>query len=422
MKAVIKQISKSFQLLLLFGILFAFAMFQGGFVSWFLFYSVTPFLLYMLVINFYPIQKWTVSRDVTTDYVQAGQSVTVTITVKRRIRFPLFFALIEDDLPATLQYQDVGRKKYYQTDVSSYKRNRIVQRIVYPLMKKHFTYQYHLPHLPRGKHVLSGITIQVGDPFGFVQQKKTFPLEKILMVYPAEREMNFKQQVFRTSEGSSPSMQIDDRLTNVVSGVREYTPGDRFSWIDWKSTARMNKVMTKEFEQEKDTEIAVILPVMGQKQEHVLAFEAAVEWSVSLLQALRSYHQTSSFMTIGQKSKLFHSHELRFHFPVVQNYLATVQLEEKDDVVTDQLGSIPVSAYHAKTIFILCSLDDGLLQKITQIHEQNHAVLVFFIAIHQTMNQEEQQRIETLKARNISVQMLTEKELAADRWEVSPAL
>ena len=36
--------------------------------------------------------------------------------------------------------------------------------------------------------------------------------------------------------------------TTMATGVREYVPGDRFSWIHWKSFAKNGELRTKEFE------------------------------------------------------------------------------------------------------------------------------------------------------------------------------
>ena len=36
----------------------------------------------------------------------------------------------------------------------------------------------------------------------------------------------------------------------VISGVREYQSGDQLSWINWKATAKTNKMMTNEFEEQ----------------------------------------------------------------------------------------------------------------------------------------------------------------------------
>ncbi len=39
-------------------------MFQGGFVSWFIFYSFIPFALYSILLSFYPLSEMKVSRTI----------------------------------------------------------------------------------------------------------------------------------------------------------------------------------------------------------------------------------------------------------------------------------------------------------------------------------------------------------------------
>ncbi|MGO4076029.1 DUF58 domain-containing protein, partial [Staphylococcus aureus] len=45
--------------------------------------------------------------------------------------------------------------------------------------------------------------------------------------------------------------------THVTTGVREYQQGDRFAWVDWKTTARRGQLMTKEFEQNQSKDLVV---------------------------------------------------------------------------------------------------------------------------------------------------------------------
>src|SRR5690625_6635368 len=53
-------------------VLFSFAMFQGGFLSWFLFYSYIPFFLYYMLFIFYPLHKWKVDSNLSSRVVHAG--------------------------------------------------------------------------------------------------------------------------------------------------------------------------------------------------------------------------------------------------------------------------------------------------------------------------------------------------------------
>jgi len=70
---------------------FVFAMFQGGFVSWFLFYSFIPFGLYSLFITFIPVLKMDVNRETNQDIYMAGEQFIGTITIERKLAFPLFY-------------------------------------------------------------------------------------------------------------------------------------------------------------------------------------------------------------------------------------------------------------------------------------------------------------------------------------------
>ena len=47
----------------------------------------------------------------------------------------------------------------------------------------------------------------------------------------------------------------------MISGVREYQSGDQLSWINWKATAKVNKMMTNEFEEQKRERLCLILDI-----------------------------------------------------------------------------------------------------------------------------------------------------------------
>ncbi len=64
----------------------------------------------MLSIPFYPFNKWRVNRVLSSKYGQAGGSVLITITLERKIPFPLFYLVVEENSPTTLNYQTLVRK------------------------------------------------------------------------------------------------------------------------------------------------------------------------------------------------------------------------------------------------------------------------------------------------------------------------
>ncbi|QGH33219.1 DUF58 domain-containing protein [Gracilibacillus salitolerans] len=418
MKPMIRKIVRELQLLLLLGILFVFAMFQGGFVSWFLFYSMLPIIFYMLFIPFYPIHHWKIDRKVSDRYLETGGNIEVTITIRRKSPFPMFYLVLEEVLPETLQFQDVGKKKYqYLSDRQSYNRKRHVKKVIYPGFQKEFTIHYRIEHLPRGKHHLSDINLRIGDPFGFVECKYLFSAAKEFFVYPAIQDLKWKQQSMSLEEGTTSSHIHDEKLTNVVSGVREYIPGDRFSWIDWKTTARKNTVMTKEFEQEKDSSIVVILDVGGLQQSQRLVFEAVVEWTASILQSLRKKDQSISFYTFGKSERFFSNQQLQFQFPAVQNYLSTVK-QEQVSLAERMVTPMKELSRGSVILFVIHHLDELLVERLSNWKKQDYTLVVCYVIPEKQLDAKEEQYIRSLRLKNISVQTVTEKQLMQEQWEV----
>src|SRR4029453_19147771 len=59
-------------------------------------------------------------------------------------------------------------------------------------------------------------------------------------------------------------------VTPNVSTIREYQPGDSFNRIHWRSTARQNQLMVKEFELDPPAEVYVVLD-MQERVQQILA-------------------------------------------------------------------------------------------------------------------------------------------------------
>ena len=53
----------------------------------------------------------------------------------------------------------------------------------------------------------------------------------------------------------------------MATGVRDYQAGDRVTWIHWKSFARTQNLMTKEFEDRQSEDILVLLD--GRESESI---------------------------------------------------------------------------------------------------------------------------------------------------------
>jgi uncharacterized protein (DUF58 family) len=264
---------------------FSYAMFQGGFVSWFLFYSFMPFALYCLAIIVYSLNELNVSRHLQKMDFNAGEPLKVMISVRRKYPFPLFYLIVEDQLSESLMH--LPKQKI----------------LLFPGFKKEFSCDYTISELPRGEHFFHAFKLRVGDPLGLLVKEKIFMNEEKIIVYPVYSEILYRPFENHYDQGMTASRERVQRDTSMAIGVREYQPGDRFSWINWKATAKRNDIMTKEFEQRQSHDVFVVMDCAPD-----LHFESIVSFTASLLHAvLKKRGPTRAFDSKSGESQLSHS-------------------------------------------------------------------------------------------------------------------
>ncbi|MBJ7931229.1 MULTISPECIES: DUF58 domain-containing protein [Bacillus cereus group] len=264
---------------------FVYAMLQGGFVSWFLFYSTIPIGLYSLLLPFYALRDAEVKRITNQNKYAAGEQFVSTITIKRKLPFPLLYLVIEDELPPPF---------------TSCKQEKMNKVILFPGLKRNISFQYVIDTIPRGEHTFSSVRVKTGDLFGMIEKKVTFSVPDTFLVYPQYVDIAYRQLENHFEQGAL-SANINSAKDSTVSvGVRDYKPGDRFSWIDWKATARTNNIMTKEFEQQRSHNIMIFMD----RTDSPL-FESVVTFTASIVRAVLKQNSPASFVSVGKERTIF---------------------------------------------------------------------------------------------------------------------
>lgn len=254
---------------------YVFAKFQGGFVSWFIFYTLIPFVAYSILLYFYPLNDITVSRHIERRHVTRNGQVDVVVTLKRRLPFPLLYVVLKD--------------QYVHAEHEKTKRN-----ITLLGFRKTYEYAYTLKDVQRGEYVLKAIEIEVVDFFNWIGKKKVFAVRDAFLVYPGVTTVAHDYASKGENEGQRLSAYRLAKDATMPSGVREYAPGDRMSWIHWKSFARTTKLMTKEFDEQRAEQYTVLLDCAASA-----AFEEAVEFTASVVATARQDQARLTLVTAG---------------------------------------------------------------------------------------------------------------------------
>ncbi|RME49823.1 MAG: DUF58 domain-containing protein, partial [Deltaproteobacteria bacterium] len=144
----------------------------------------------------------------------------------------------------------------------------------------------------RGVHSLPPVALQTAFPFGFFRKSRFFPMKTEVLAYPPLGEVT--QAVLERLD-RSVSEQGGNR--NALSeenffGIREYRPGDNPRWIHWKSTARRQREMVKEFEREDREKVMLYLHSVVPPSE-ASAPPVALERAISLTATLACHFQAA---------------------------------------------------------------------------------------------------------------------------------
>jgi len=208
-----------------------------------LFFTLTYLLAFLLILSFawaWSSINWVeISRITRTRRAQVGRPLEERFVVKNSSIIPKLWLEVRDfgTLPNHLSSQaisDLGSRSSYVWRV-----NTICTH--------------------RGRFQLGPLRLQSSDPFGLFPMEREFPSTTNVVVYPQTYPIyNFPLPMGLLPGGDALRRRTHYVTTNAA-GVREYAPGDSFSRIHWRSTARRGRLIVKEFELDPLADIWIVV-------------------------------------------------------------------------------------------------------------------------------------------------------------------
>ena len=255
---------------------FAYAQFQGGAVSWTVFYMVLPFGLYGIFLYLYPLRAVTAEREVGRREIPYGSPLRSTVRLGRRFMFPLLYVSVKEvtgnatqiPMPSTLFIWGFRRRREwaYETDP-----------------------------LKRGEHVLEGIEIEAADFFGWMRKRRFIPLRQTITVLPKLTDMREVPSEASEERGSAAASFASVKESSVATGIRDYQPGDRLSRIHWPAFARTGELHSKELEDRRAQDLLLVLDGSPSPQ-----FEEQVGFAASILKKSVETRAAAGFLSLGE--------------------------------------------------------------------------------------------------------------------------
>ncbi len=148
--------------------------------------------------------------------------------------------------------------------------------------------RWQCPSPRRGKYRFRDLDLGTRSPFGIVEHRVTIPLADQIVVYPRIGQLTRRWFLIQRQATENRRGQRHDRSAQQMEyhGLRDYRSGDSPRWIHWRTSARRGELMVKEFEQQNEQDLAILvdpwLPRHQGRPEQREAVEQAISFAATV--------------------------------------------------------------------------------------------------------------------------------------------
>ncbi len=210
------------------------------------------------------VRRLKVTVDRRSQRVRVGDEVEERLTIRNRSKVPKQLLEVED-----------------LSDIPGYSNGREVT-----LTAGGFRSWLSLaPARKRGIYTLGPVRVSNTDAFGLFRRERLFGGTDTLIVYPQTHDLPGYNVPSSNISGESSSRRRSHDLTPHAASVREYAFGDSISRIHWASSARMGRMMSKEFDLGLSSDVWLLVDLHRDVQAGELE-DSTDEYAVSIAASL----------------------------------------------------------------------------------------------------------------------------------------
>ncbi len=164
----------------------------------------------------------------------------------------------------------------------------IVAKIRPPLLKFTLDYFVNIPRRQpvenkvehifanRGRFIVKDFELSTKFPFGFLRHRRRLPAKEAeIIIFP--KIENVSQEIFDLPLDVGKLVANKRGSGQDLLTLRDYQPNDDLRHIDWKATARANRLTIREFAAEDEKKVTVILDTQLLKQNKTLNLRQKLE-------------------------------------------------------------------------------------------------------------------------------------------------
>lgn len=158
----------------------------------------------------------------------------------------------------------------------------------------------------RGQYRLGPAFLESGDPFGLFSVSKDATPPHHVLVLPAIDPISEFNVPSGYLPGGGALHQRTSQVTANAVGVRDYAPGDGLNRIHWRSTARRDRLIVKEFEIDPKVDVWIVVDASATVQSRRRGPEETAPKSILPWSEVRLPPSTAEYAVCAAASLAFH--------------------------------------------------------------------------------------------------------------------
>jgi uncharacterized protein (DUF58 family) len=318
-----------------------------------------------------------------------GEEIELEIEIANRKLLPLLWLQIDDEVPAEVTFLKGS------TSSSGLVGRHTLSNLLSLGWYHKVTRRFPAKCMQRGSFAFGPANLSSGDLFGFSKRSMKVSEIERLVVYPRILPLGKLGLPSREPFGD---IRLEKHLFQdpvLTSGVRDYSPGDTFRRIHWKSTARRGRLQTKINQPTTTADMAIFLdsrtvkPPLWGSVPHLLELAIICAASVSSY-ALTSGYRVGLYVNqnrgAGRGSVLKlppsqHAHQ-RLRILEVLAALNKTETMPISRLVAGESRDLP---WGSTVVAISATVTDALLASLLQIKRTGRRVALIMIGDTGTM-------------------------------------
>lgn len=222
----------------------------------------------------------TINRSFSSPGVFPGDKLVYEMSVENRKLLPLTWVSIDEKFYSGVEFE--VKTKIQELNEEIYIHNTMLTLLPY----QRVTRRYNLRAKKRGYYQIKQISMTSTNMLGTEEYNVEKEIPAYVAVYPNIRNLDGAIIPAHTIQGdfSVKRWIIEDPM--VITGVRDYSGNDSLKNVNWKATAKNQKLLVNKYDYTADKKIMIILNLERAEhslvKEDITVLEAAIEVCASL--------------------------------------------------------------------------------------------------------------------------------------------